>query len=347
MNKNIKISIIIVIALSIAAGVLALQSCKKESEIVNNFDNTIKLVNLYPDNQTEYPIKTTSVTMLSFASVEHYEATITSLKNQLEQYLDAFVEPYKNLSFDSLNLMMEQMNFNPDQPIINFLQHYGITSSMYLDYVNYENNWLSNSELVMEGCPQDAFPFAAVEMSLLNANGEVKIGNNILKLTSEGFVYIKSLDVVTLIRIDNGDMDALYEPTVTTNLLDKGKGTCTSWDHKNKPYEYASDKKVAMHVHFHSYPWKGSAEAEITSYHKKNGSWKKYSINMKVVLEAYFRDKDCSGRLNLLPPPKSKDTKSLSVSASSWGAFPQYRAEKGFSINGTFSFAGQQYFLTL
>jgi hypothetical protein len=63
--------------------------CKKEDNVVSNFDESIKLVTLYADDS---PLKTTSsVTLLEFTSVEHYEATITMLQNQLEQYLDEFL----------------------------------------------------------------------------------------------------------------------------------------------------------------------------------------------------------------------------------------------------------------
>jgi hypothetical protein len=245
---------------------------------------------------------------------------------------------------------MEQMNFNPEQPIVNFLQNYGITSSMYLDYITFEESWLNNYELNMEECPFDAFPFSKIEMSLLNANGEVKIGSNILKLTQNGFVYIANTDVMTLIRIDNGDMTALLEPTVTTNLLEEGgsRGSCTSWKQSTKTYYY-SNKKIASLVYFHAYPWKASAGAEMTAYKKNNkGKYVKYTLNLKVSIYAVFRDNNCNGAY--YPGYQSKGfkhTKSLSVSTTLWGAFPGYRAENDNSVTGKFEVEGNVWFLDL
>jgi hypothetical protein len=206
-----------------------------------------------------------------------------------------------------------------------------------------ETEWLDNEELDMETDPSRVYSFDMAEMTLLNADGEVKIGDVLLKLTNKGFVKIENADVATLIRIKEGDLTAYLEPTVTTNIdFDGGgKGDCTNWKGKDYPHEYVTgSRKVIKHVHFHSYPWKGVSKAEITSYKKSGSKWEGYKMNLGVANQSYFRDNNCSGSLAMWSGWKHKKSKSIKKGNTSWGAFPQYRAEKDVSVFGYFQYAG-------
>lgn len=302
-----------------------------------------------PDNQGEIKLVTltagskTGVTLLEFSSVEHYEATIATLETQMEQHEDVFLATWSSLSDDELNAKETEVGFVDHQPLINFENYHNIPVTLRQVYVAAEELWLNNEELNIETYPKMKYPFSVVEMTLLNGNGEVKIGDKIIKLTEKGFVKIRDLDVATLIRINNGDETAYDEPTVTTNIeFDGGvKGECTNWKGKDYPHEYVSkSKKVIKHVHFHSYPWKGVGCAEITSYKKEGSSWKKYKMDLGVAVQTDFRDKNCSNQLLMWSGWKYKKAKSIEKTCASWGAFPQYRAEKDLSIFGQFSYAG-------
>ncbi len=315
-------------------------SCSKEKfaeqQPVNN-QGEIKVVTLTDGSKT-------SVTLLEFSSVEHYEATITSLESQMEQHENAFLATWGSLSDDALNAKEAEVGFVDHQPLINFENYYNIPVTLRQVYVAAEDLWLNNEELNIETYPKKKYPFSVVEMTLLNGNGEVKIGDKIIKLTEKGFVEIKNLDVATLIRINEGDETAYNEPTVTTNIEfdGGGKGECTNWKGKNYEHEYVlNSKKVIKHVHFHSYPWKGVASSEITSYKKEGSSWKKYKMDLGVANQYYFRDNDCN---QLVAQGwcdwKYKKAKSIERNCASWGAFPQYRAEKDQSVFGHFKYAG-------
>lgn len=324
---------LIVIAIFIA-------SCSKEKSVEQQSTNNqgeIKLVTLTDGSKT-------SVTFLGFSSVEHYEATIAALEIQMEQHEDAFLATWSSLSDDALNAKETEVGFVDHQPLINFENYYNIPVTLRQVYVAAEELWLNNEELNIETYPKRKYPFSVVEMTLLNGNGEVKIGNKIIKLTEKGFVEIRNLDIATLIRINEGDETAYSEPTVTTNIEfdGGGKGECTNWKGKNYEHEYVlNSKKVIKHVHFHSYPWKGVASSEITSYKKEGSSWKKYKMDLGVANQYYFRDNNC----NLLVAQgwcdwKYKKAKSIERNCTSWGAFPQYRAEKDQSVFGHFKYAG-------
>lgn len=314
-------------------------SCSKEKSVEQqptNYQGEIKLVTLTAGNKT-------GVTLLEFSSIEHYEATIAALETQMEQHEDAFLAAWSSLSDDALNAKEAEVGFVDHQPLINFENYYNIPVTLRQVFVAAEDLWLNNEELNIETYPKMKYPFSVVEMTLLNGNGEVKIGDKIIKLTEKGFVEIRNLDVATLIRINEGDETAYSEPTVTTNIEfdGGGKGECTNWKGKDYPHEYVSgSKKVIKHVHFHSYPWKGVGCAEITSYKKKGSSWKKYKMDLGVAVQSYFRDNNCSGSAAQWSGWKYKKAKSIEKNNSNWGAFPQYRAEKNVSIIGYFQYAG-------
>lgn len=285
----------------------------------------------------------TSITMLEFTSVDHYEATISSLKALLEQQEDAFYQSYGSLSESAYNDKLKETGFDDQQALIEFETMYNIPGTMRQAYVATEEEWLNNDILDPVRDPSNIYVYSNVEMTLLNPDGEVKIGDFILKLTKDGFIEIADMDVPTLIRIKNGDMTALSEPTVTTNIeIDGGgkSGDCSSSKSRNYIDPYQSNFKVKKHVHFHSYPWKGVSEAEITSYKKSGNKWEKYSINLGVANQSYFRDKNCYPKSQEWSGWKRKNAKSISKSVSFWGAFPQYRAENGQSVYGYFEYAG-------
>lgn len=313
-------------------------SCSKEKlseqQPVSN-ESEIKLVTLTHGSKT-------SVTLLDFSSIEHYEATITMLENQVEQHEDAFLAAWGSLSDDALNAKEVEIGFVDHQPLIDFENYYNIPVTLRQVFVAAEAIWLNNEELDIETYPKKKYPFSLAEMTLLNDNGEVKIGDKIIKLTEKGFVEIRDLDVATLIRINEGDETAYSEPTVTTNIEfdGGGKGECTSWKGKDYPDYYATDRKVIMHVHFHSYPWKGVGCAEITSYQKQGSSWKQYKMDLGVAVQTDFRNNNCSGTLLMWSGWKYKKAKSIEKTCASWGAFPQYRAEKNLSVFGHFNYAG-------
>lgn len=326
-----------------------LSSCTKENlnEHLENqsfADSNIKLVSLSDG-------KSAGVTMLEFVSIDHYEKTIETLQDLIEQHEDSFCETWSNLDDDALNDKEEEIGFVDYQPLIDFENAYKIPSSMRQSFEQAENDWLGKAELDDKADPSLTYSFDMVEMALLNANGEVKIGDFILKLTNKGFVKIDNVDVATLIRINEGDVTAYEEPTVTHNIEfgEGDKGTCTNWKQKNYTDEYVvGSRKVVKHVHFHSYPWKGTSCAKITSYKKRRGKWKKYRMNLGVANQSYFRDNNCSGSVAKWSGWKRKKRKSIEKNNSSWGAFPQYRAEKNVSVIGYYEYSGNsnQNFLT-
>jgi hypothetical protein len=312
-------------------------SCSKENSTNQNKsinDNSIKLITLNDSGKT-------SITLLEFSNIEHYESTLANLESQLEQHQDDFLSTWGTLSEDAINEKEEEIGFVEHQPLIDFEIAYNIPTTLRQLFVIAEQQWLNQEELIIENSPKIIYPFGAAELTLLNSDGMVKIGNDVLQLTKNGFVQISNLDITTIIRIKNGDMTALDEPTVTTNLLEDGsKGTCTSWKAKDYEHYYSSNRKVVKHVHFHSYPLKGIGSSEITSYKKQGNKWKKYRMNLGVAVQIDFRNNDCVNSIMKFSGWKYKNAKSIEKNCTEWGNFPQFKAEKDLSVFGHYNYSG-------
>lgn len=301
--------------------------------------------------------KSEPITMLEFRSIEHYENTIASLEALLEKHDDDFLATCRGLDEDEINTKEVTEGFDEYKPLKDFEQSLSITSSMRQAYEAAVNLWLDNDNLDFEVDPSNVYCFEETEMTLLNSYGEVKIGDFFLVLTSEGFVKIGDANVETLIRFRAGDKSIFEELTVLSNFLiadeghgnngDNGNGNesnCTFWKKKNYDDAYTEGKKVKLHVHFHSYPWKGTANAKIKSYKKKSGKWKKHRMMMGVYLVYYFYDANCGDQhiaCGTSGTWKYKNKKTLQVTESVWGNFPQYRAKKMYSVVGYFDYNGQ------
>lgn len=290
--------------------------------------------------------KSMGITMLEFKSIDHYEKTLAALEALVEEHEDSFLSTWSMLNEEDLNAKEEEVGFIYYQPLIDFENAYNIHSSMRQAFELAQAKWLNNEELDTENDPSNVYCFDMAEMTLLNADGEVKIGDFLLKLTNKGFVKIENDDVATLIRIKEGDLSAYLEPTVTTNIEYDGNeissSDCKAWKGKDYWDPYQSNNKVKLHVHFHCYPWKGVSEAKITSYKKSGNKWKEYRMNLGVANQSDFRDYKCSNSLLMWSGWKHKNSKSIEKRNTSLAEyFPKYFAENGESVYGLFEYAGK------
>ncbi len=322
-----------------AIGSFIMFGCSKEEtneQVFNNSTGNVKLITLSDGNRT-------TLTMLEFSDINAYETTLADLEEKLEMHDDSFIQEYGYLDDEALNDKEEEIGFNDQLPLIEFENQLGFQNSMRKAFVIAEKEWLNNEVLDPATDPSNTYVFGNAEMALLNEGGEVKIGKSLLKLTKDGFVEITDGDMNKLVRFDNGDMSVLDEPNVKTNLDEASRSAnCKSWKGEDNTDKYSSDKKVIKHEHFHAYPWKGTSEAQITSYKKRGSGWVKYRMNLGVANQSYFYDNDCGSIESLgWTGWKRKKKKSISQHFASRGAFPAYRAKNNVSVIGFFEYAGK------
>ena len=140
----------------------------------------------------------TGITMLEFPSISAYEKAISILNQQMKTYDSTFFVLYSNLSEEAYDAKQTEVGYNEQQPLIDAEISLSFVNSMRQSYVDIENTWMSNTELDMATYPKKEYPFSFAEMTLLNSSGEVKIGNAILKLTKNGYLWISLINNISV-----------------------------------------------------------------------------------------------------------------------------------------------------
>ena len=317
-------------------------SCKKESHDYQPDSGPVKLVTLSDGAGTSF-------TMLEFISITAFDSIQLNLEEKVNTSEDQFIAENSSLSDSLLNEKEIETGFKYHQPLIEFEKSLNFTNSMRQIFVLEEEDWLNHEDLDEKTDPSLIYVFDIFEMTMLNEDGEMKIGNSLIKLTNEGFVEFKDGDINKLIRFNNGDMSVLDDTNVFTNLNENPpKSDCVSWKGANVWDTYANNKKVNKKVHFHSWPWKGSSEAQITSYRYRNHRWSEYRMSLGVALQSKFYGPGCETlNVSAWSGWKRLPRKNLVKYYNNWGSFQFNRAKNGDSVVGYFEYAGNSNTLVL
>lgn len=288
--------------------------------------------------------------MLEFESSQLFTQTLKILHNELEQNDSVFLSTYGSLNDSLLNAKEEEIGFDEWQPLNEFIDYYGFTNSMKLSFEQAELEWLDNIDLDTVNSPHEKYNFGIEEMTLLNSVGEVKIGDSILKLTRNGFVYITDGDLITLIRVRDEDWSVLDDPNVITNidLSKEACAACDGWEYDGMWKNYDNDKKkVYMQISFHSYPWYSVCKSKIVSYKKTWYGWKRYRRLLGANNQVYLWNSDCSdGPISYYTDWKYKQRKSYSRYHFEWSASTTYKTKSGFCY-GQYYYANTYKYLIL
>ena len=282
----------------------------------------------------------TGITMFEFPSISVYERAISILNQQMKTYDSTFFVQYSKWSEEAYDAKQTEVGYNEQQPLIDAEMSLSFVNSMRQSYVAIENTWMSNTDLEMATYPKKEYPFSFAEMTLLNSSGEVKIGNALLKLTKNGYLWITDGSFTTLSSYNNGDMSVLNLTTVQTNLNETSGNGCSSWVGEDNQHGYASNRKVIKNVHHHAYPWKATESAEITSYKHHWYGWAKYAISLGVACQSYYKDNSCSPSTQMWSGWKREHQKSIEKNNTIWGSYLGLRAQNNASAYGSFEYAG-------
>ncbi|NPD47732.1 hypothetical protein [Lentimicrobium sp. S6] len=328
-----------IIYLFIIVGSISIISCQKTEETIlekTEVIDGIKVVNLDAPNKS-------NIQMLEFSSSQLFTQTLKNLQEELEQCDSVFLSTYSYLSDSLLNEKEDEIGFDEWQPLNDFINYYGFTNSMKLSFEQAEADWLDNEVLDTLNSPHQEYIFGIEEMTLLNSEGEVKIGDSILKLTSRGFVYITDGDLVKLIKVRDEDWSVLSDPNVISNI-DLSKGTCATCDGWERDYNwdyYDNDKKkVYMQISFHAYPWYAVCKSKIVSYKKYWYGWGRYRRTLGANNQAAFWDSNCAaGPNNYYTDWKYKTRRSYSRYHFEWSSNTMYKTRSGYCY-GQFYYAG-------
>jgi len=317
-----------------------LLSCEKEEAIMSSTSSTVKVISI------EGGLKTGS-TMLEFSSTTAFDSVLNVLDSLVDIREDNFLATWGHLSDSLLNAKEEELSYDEQVPISDFVTQMGFTNSMRDTYIPLEESWLNDTILDMATNPGNIYPFSPSEMALLNSYGEVKIGNSFIVLSDKGYVEFTDCDTTKLLQYRGGDTTVLSSQNVKY-FFHESSGSCTSW--KGQYYiVYENTKEHAIvHLHFRAYPWKGVSMAQITSYKFKNGKFIKYRTQLGVKNGSQFFCKDCFEVIfSQQKPFTRKKTKSLPQYIANWSGLSGNRAKKNESVCGLFEYYDQEFARTL
>ncbi len=279
---------------------------------------------------------TTSGTMLSFPTFQDYENTIEMLENQLEAHREAFYSQYENLTDDELSDVEDNSTFDPQQPLIDFENQYGITNSLRQYYNTLEEAWLNNQELDPATDPDNDILFDEIEQTLLNEHQEIMIEGKVYAFEKIQAMYEILGDFGTsLTKINNGE-DVSNDPNIIETS--KNSAACTTWKSRWDYDYYSSTRRIKRRLTIRSLPWFCKTLAQNKSYKKKNGRWKKRATRIGVSLQKYLKGSACYGA-NVRVGYKSKSIRrrrTRTVRMFDFGYSHALRARKGQSLFGTF-----------
>ena len=292
--------------------------CQKESTFENLETEAISqpLADIEVLHYTNSKAK--KVSILSFVDEKALDNTIKQLKQQKEEHESNFYNENKHLDIDAYNTKLETASFDEYAPLKSFSSQYN-HKSLINAYIQAENEWLQQEELLDETDPENLFnDLDQYELSVVNTDYAVKIGNTILVFVKGGTVEITDADLATINKItsyknihDINEVDfknlKLY-PSIVLSEETSEKALCWGDDCDIYEYEYYNWGYLTEEIEGKWYKfemrlsskyyrvywghWKLKFYAKTKSYKKRDkwwGVWKKHYVQViKAGLRGYF-----------------------------------------------------------
>jgi hypothetical protein len=287
--------------------------------------------------------------ILAFNDLQAYEDMVSQLENSVESWDDAFVDQYDYLNDEDLNAKEETLKFDDEKPLTNFeMQNnfYSLRNKYYAE----EDAWLNHENLDEKTNPNnnELYNFSEAEMTLMNPEGEIKIGNKIYKYLEGGTLKILDGDFSKLVRYNNEDYTVLNEANVEyDDNSNRSNNSCDGWELTSAYDSYASGKRVYLNVSIRTFSsFHTRFKSKIISYKKRHHRWKRYRRRLKVGIQVHSF---CGGyNIPSWSGYKNKRRKKLSKRMHYWNNPASLRAIRhGASVEGWYKYAGKSTGLAL
>jgi len=226
--------------------------------------------------------------ILVFDDMETFKHALNELERQVEEYDDAFVAHYSDLSEEELYQKEQEIAYNDVQPMTDFESYLDFRSSN-ADYLVAEAQYLDQGDLNEEDDPENHFIGEPEERTLLNACNEVMVNDTIYKLTEDGYFVISDGNFRKLAQLD--DFDNLPENVNFIGGDNSGSmrmGGCKKayYDQESK-YNSARTKKIKWYLKKNNgYFWGSYFTAKTKNLKKRrNGKWRRYRTRVKAGVQ--------------------------------------------------------------
>jgi hypothetical protein len=272
--------------------------------------------------------------MLVFTDTTHFKSVMLQLENEYEAWNDQFEATWGYLSGDLYDQKAEQLSFDEEKPLKNFVKLFGLTPLK--SKINTEQDvWLTNNVLDMNTYPLKDFGTSdPVIASMLNQQGEVKIGSTYYHITEGGkgnWVEIRNNDINALTKVRN--KQPLADSSIVTlekrySNSDDGQFCDTRVSRDSLQVYENGDKRFTYMIGVRRTLWWTITKAEIHSFKKKNrGGWKGFKTDLKLQLEGNLYDFDCQSPTYFQTGTKEKKRKNLVLKHTSGGGL--FKTQQG------------------
>lgn len=308
------------------------------------------------DCKTDLIKRGCSNSFLVFPNLAEFKNTYDCLNTAYEKWNDDFETAHGALSDSAYNALADSLNFNEDQPLIDFENFYHFTSTRkYTDSL--EQIWLDNNPLNPATDPDNNTVTDDVIMStLLNQYGEVQIGDTLYKYLNPGMIIQLiapiNCDTLDAIRKDPDYAKHYKKAIVTVTFGNPDEDTCSAWK-KTKDYaDYKPGYKYRWAISIRNYLINVTVASRITSFKQKaNGHWKKYKLSIYTSAnEPTLRYNDCSEFTSVFASKGFKNRKTVYASWLFWDPH-LYRTQKDetfgfYSITNGIGYPSPNQYLT-
>lgn len=299
-----QISKIIVFTMMIT--MISFISCQKESDFESL--NTTDIAQAKYDIEVLHYTnsKAQNISILSFVDEETLDNTIKDLKQRKDDHETDFYNEYKSLDIEAYNNKIEETSFDEYAPLKDFNSQYS-HRSLLNNYIQAENEWLQQEDLPDETDPENLFNgLDQYELSVVNTDYAVKIGNVILVFVKGGTVEITDADFSTIKKVvDYKDIRDINEkdfknvklyPSEMSQQTDEKYlcwgDDCDIYEYNSSDWTYKYKRKMKYsNKYYRVYwgHWKLKFYAKTRAYKKTWIGWKKNQVStIKAGLRGYF-----------------------------------------------------------
>jgi hypothetical protein len=272
----------------------SLTNCEVEDEITTTAENKSSSVSNTPDlisftiqgaqNQTEV------ITMLKFASWEHFDSTANQLSEELEIYDDAFLAANESLGEEELDEFKFTSGYNDQVPQINFENSLEFTNPLRIPFNAMNEAYMEGN---LEGTsPYASFAWSGSELSLINNRQRVAIGNEIFQTMDDGYVSFTQDHVENLSLLAQNNLDALKDKEGVTVNVSKALD-CRFWKASKYQDEISSDRRVDLVAKIRSVPLYSKQEKMSISYKHRRGRMRERRTHMSVNIVSTLYSTSC------------------------------------------------------
>jgi len=279
----------------------ALASCDKDNQLETNQESILEKTYELPELlKSEISVDNN---MMVFKDKESFDLVISLLETENEEYLTQYFSGKENLSEEELDQQMEADDFNPFL-VYDTFEKYHDYNTLRLKLHILEDEWLENTEGLLEEEDPSLYPISQRCASIANFDGEYMIGNTIYRVENDGVVFeILNSDTEALQSIRNGQYCTKLKSS-NINIIVHGSelrganneavtrsscGAKAYWSQDVNWY-YKSDHKAECIIDIGWDGYGSAAKAKIKCY-KKNwrNKWKRHwrSMGAGIKFNAY------------------------------------------------------------